>query len=85
MSWRLLARRSRTGLASALIPVALGVLLAFVCNVAGSLGSTAGQGLSPEVGVAVQQAATQAWASTMPATTTPAFPADPGTPRPAAR
>jgi hypothetical protein len=57
------------GLASAVIPVAVGVTLAFAWNAAGSHrpGEYAlGSGLTPQVSMAVEQAAAQAWADMTP-------------------
>ena len=51
---------------SALIPVIVGVLLAFAWNTVGShqaAMTTSGSVVAPQVGVAVEQAAAQAWAS----------------------
>lgn len=67
--------RGRTGLLAAVGPVAVGVILAFAWNTAGSgqPGMPAGaSGVTPEVGVTVEQAAAQAWASVPPAGRAPA-------------
>ena len=58
--------RRGAGLASAIAPVAVGVVLAFAWNTAGSYKPAApapDPGLSPEVEVAAEQAAAQTWAS----------------------
>jgi polysaccharide pyruvyl transferase WcaK-like protein len=63
-------RRRRVGLASAIVPVVVGVFLAFAWNMAGShrlAGDATGGGLAPRVSVAVEQAAAQAWARMTPA------------------
>ncbi len=70
----LLGTRGRTGLASTVGPVLVGVFVAFAWNMAGSLGSLVpqhGAGLAPTVGTAVDQAADQAWASATPSTRIP--------------
>jgi hypothetical protein len=54
---------------STVIPVAVGVILALAWNVAGSHRAAqdpAGSGLAPQVSVAVEQAAAQAWARMTP-------------------
>lgn len=69
---RLLGARGRAGLASTLGPVLVGVIFAFAWNVAGSHEAAApqpGPGLAPTVGMAVDQAADQAWANVMPTAT----------------
>lgn len=69
-SRRLLRNHGRAGFLSTIIPVVLGVSLAFAWNVAGSYGpetSAADSGLAPEATIAVEQAATQAWAQMSPA------------------
>ncbi len=68
----LLGTRGRAGLASTVVPVLIGVIIAFAWNMAGSYGSEmpqAGPGLAPTVGAAVDQAADQAWASVTPTST----------------
>jgi hypothetical protein len=68
----LLGTRGRTGLASTVGPVLVGVIFAFAWNMAGAHGpemSQPGPGLAPTVGTAVDQAADQAWASATPITT----------------
>ena len=67
----LLGIRGRTGLASTVGPVLVGVIFAFAWNMAGSHGPQVpqpGAGLAPTVGTAVDQAADQAWASATPIT-----------------
>jgi hypothetical protein len=62
---RLLDGRSVAELASAIVPVVVGVVLAFAWNTAGPYRSTAptpDPGLSPGVEVTAEQAAAQAWA-----------------------
>ncbi len=62
----LLGTCGRTGLASTVGPVLVGVIVAFAWNMAGSHGTQVpqpGAGLAPTVGTAVDQAADQAWAS----------------------
>ncbi len=69
---RLLGARGRAGLASTLGPVLVGVIFAFAWNVAGSHEAATpqpGLGLAPTVGMAVDQAADQAWANVMPTAT----------------
>ena len=65
--------QGRTGLASTVVPVMIGVILAFVWNImAGSHGPEMPQGdpgPAPTVGTAVDQAADQAWASVTPTST----------------
>jgi hypothetical protein len=56
-------------LVSAIIPVAVGFILALAWNVAGSRRAAdypANSGLAPQVSVAVEQAAAQAWARMTP-------------------
>jgi len=68
----LFGTRGRTGLASAVGPVLVGVVVAFAWNMATSHGAEVpqpGAGLAPTVGTAVDQAADQAWASATPITT----------------
>ncbi len=68
----LLSTRGRTGLASTVVPVLVGVILAFAWNMATSHGPQVpqpGAGLAPTVGTAVDQAADRAWASATPITT----------------
>jgi hypothetical protein len=74
------------GLASTVGPVLVGVVFAFAWNMAASHGPELPQpdpGLAPTVGIAVDQAADQAWASATPITTyspslgTPARPGGP--------
>ena len=68
----LLGTRGRTGLASTVVPVLVGVIVAFAWNMATSHGPQVpqpGAGLAPTVGTAVDQAADQAWASATPITT----------------
>ena len=70
---RLFAGRSVAELASAIVPVMVGVILAFAWNTAGSYRSTAptpDPGLSPGVEVTAEQAAAQAWARVTPAAMT---------------
>ncbi len=70
---RLFAGRSGAELESAIVPVVVGVILAFAWNTAGSYRSTAptpDPGLSPGVEVTAEQAAAQAWARVTPAATT---------------
>lgn len=62
----LLGTCGRTGLASTVGPVLVGVIVAFAWNMAGSHGTQVpqhGAGLASTVGTAVNQAADQAWAS----------------------
>jgi hypothetical protein len=66
------ASRGRAGVASTVVPMLIGVILAFVWNVAGTHGlemPQAGPALAPTVGTAVDQAVDQAWASATPAST----------------
>ncbi len=68
---RVRGSRGRTGLLSTIGPVAVGVLLAFAWNMAVSQQqeiSAASTAVTPEVGVTVEQAAAQAWASSTPDT-----------------
>jgi len=68
----LLGTRGRTGLASTVGPVLVGVIVAFAWNMTTSHGAEVpqpGAGLAPTVGTAVDQAADQAWASATPITT----------------
>jgi len=68
----LLGTRGRTGFASTVVPVLVGVIVAFAWNMATSHGPQVpqpGAGLAPTVGTAVDQAADQAWASATPITT----------------
>jgi hypothetical protein len=68
----LLGTRGRTGLASTVGPVLVGVIFAFAWNMATSHRPQVpqpGPGLAPTVGMAVDQAADQAWASATPITT----------------
>jgi hypothetical protein len=61
---RLPGRRGRTGLLSALLPVLLGVMLAFAWNMAASHNSAMiTLGLSQNIQVTADQAEAQAWAS----------------------
>lgn len=64
---RLFEGRRVAGVTSVIAPLAVGVVLAFAWNTAGSYkpGSpTPNPGFSPEVEVAAEQAAAQTWAST---------------------
>ena len=73
----LLGTRGRTGLASAVSPVLVGVIFAFAWNMAGSHAPETRQpaaGLAPTAGTAVDQAADQAWASATPFTTRCSWP-----------
>ena len=77
---RLLGRRGRTGLVSTIGPVVVGVVVAFGWNTAathqmGPSGTDAG--VTPEVGLTVEQAAAQAWASSTPGTGKARAPARP--------
>jgi hypothetical protein len=68
----ILGRRGAAGLASAVVPMLIGVILAFAWNMAGSHGAEMPQAsprLAPTVGTAVDQAADQAWASMTPTST----------------
>lgn len=69
----LLGRRGVSGLLSSIGPVAVGVILAFAWNIATTQQqevAASGSGVTPEVRVAVDQAAAQAWASSTPDTAT---------------
>ena len=77
---RLFGGRSGAGLASAIVPVVVGVILAFAWHTAGSYRSTAptpDPGLSPGVEVTAEQAAAQAWARATPAAMTGNSPRSP--------
>ena len=66
---RLLGSRSRTGLVSTIGPVLVGVVVAFAWNTAAShqmADSGTAAGVTPEVGLTVEQAAERAWASATP-------------------
>lgn len=68
---RLLGRRGVSGFLSSIGPVAVGVILAFAWNMATTQQqevAAGGSGITPEIGVAVDQAAAQAWASVTPDT-----------------
>ena len=68
----LFGSRGRAGLVSTVVPVLIGVMLAFAWTMAGSYGPEApqaGPGLAPTVETAVDQAAGQAWASVTPTST----------------
>jgi hypothetical protein len=70
---RLLGSRGMTRLVSMIGPVAVGVVVAFAWNTAAThqmAGTDAGTGVTPEVGLTVEQAAAQAWASTTPGVVT---------------
>ena len=60
--------RGRMGLVAAIGPVAVGVMLALAWNMATAQPRAAGYGpgLTPQVGLTVQQAAEQAWARATP-------------------
>jgi len=64
--------RARARLASTVVPVLVGVIVAFAWNMAGSheAGMPSSPGLAPTVGTAVEQAADQAWASATPSSST---------------
>ena len=77
---RLLGRRGRTGLVSTIGPVVVGVVVAFGWNTAathqmGPSGTDAG--VTPEVGLTVEQAAEHAWASATPRAGQPRVPVRP--------
>ena len=66
---RLLGRRGRTGLVSTIGPVVVGVVVAFAWNTAAThqmAGPDTAAGVTPRVGLTVEQAAEQAWASATP-------------------
>jgi hypothetical protein len=65
---RLLGSHGGSGLASAVLPVAIGVILALAWNVAVSHqpGAADRPGVPPQLAVTVEQAAAQAWSSTTP-------------------
>ena len=57
--------RRRMGLVATIGPVAIGVMLAFACNMAVSQPQRAAEdepGVTPRVGLTVEQTAEQAWA-----------------------
>jgi hypothetical protein len=61
------------GLVSTIGPMAVGVVLAFAWNMTVSQpqpAAEAGSGVTPRVGLTVEEAATQAWASATPRATT---------------
>jgi hypothetical protein len=61
--------RGRTGLLATVGPVAVGVMLAFAWNMAVSQAQRAARdesGVTPQVGLTVQQTAEQAWARATP-------------------
>ena len=75
---RRLGRRGITRLASAIGPVVVGVVVAFAWNTAAThqmAGTDAG--VTPEVGLTVEQAAAQAWASSTPSAGQPREPVRP--------
>ena len=75
---RRLGRRGITRLASAIGPVVVGVVVAFAWNTAAThqmAGTDAG--VTPEVGLTVEQAAAQAWASSTPGAGKPRKPVRP--------
>ena len=75
---RRLGRRGITRLASAIGPVVVGVVVAFAWNTAAThqmAGTDAG--VTPEVGLTVEQAAAQAWASSTPSAGQPRQPVRP--------
>jgi len=66
---RLPGSRGMPRLVSAIGPVLVGVVVAFAWNTAAThqmAGTDAGAGITPEVGLTVEQAAAQAWASATP-------------------
>ena len=61
--------RRRMGLVATIGPVAIGVMLAFACNMAVSQPQRAAgdePGVTPRVGLTVEQTAEQAWARATP-------------------
>ena len=77
---RLLDGRSGAGLTSAVVPVVVGIILAFAWNAAGSHRSTTATpdpGLSPRVEATAEQVAAQAWARVTPVATTDNSPRSP--------
>jgi len=80
--------RGRTGLVSTIGPVAIGVLLGFAWNMTAAQPHTPvsdDRGVTQQAGLAVEQAAAQAWASTTPSVTPSTAGRPHGTGRPAGR
>jgi hypothetical protein len=70
-----ISRKGAAGLASAIAPVVVGVVLAYAWNAAGATAQRqiqAARSLPAYVGTAAEQAAAQAWARITPAATAPA-------------